>query len=274
MEIFHFILTASAVTFRLLSAAALLYVCVRLTKYTQYVLARSRHGCKDPIKYPHKDPILGLDYWFEQRRAAQESRWLPTSKALFSRFGKTYEINNLGQRMIHTMDVKNIQHVWATDFRNWGLQPLREGIAEPFFGHGLNTTDGELWKHSRALVRPTFNRTEIANLNLLGGHVDRLLQQLPVDESTVDLQPLFSRLVCHTVRKTPKSTPLKVNRSSMPPRNSSSVNRWARCCQNHQKTARTLLGRSITVCTDSGLASGLGPYASCIVTRNGSSVLE
>ncbi|KAF2661086.1 cytochrome P450 monooxygenase [Lophiostoma macrostomum CBS 122681] len=182
-------------TLRLLSAVVLLYICVRGARYCLYVRSRKRRGCEEPPKYPHRDPFLGLDYWFEQRQAAQESRWLPTSKALFARHGKTYEINNLGQRMIHTMDAQNIQSVWATDFKNWGLQPLREGIAEPFFGHGLNTTDGELWKHSRALVRPTFKRTEIANLEFLGRHVDHLLQQLPDDGAMVDLQPLFSRLI-------------------------------------------------------------------------------
>ncbi|KUJ09387.1 N-alkane-inducible cytochrome P450 [Mollisia scopiformis] len=153
-----------------------------------------QHGCEEPRKYPHKDPLLGLDYWRAQREAAQKSQWLPTSKRLFAKYGKTYEVNNLGQRMIHTMEPQNIQSVWATNFNSWGLQPLREGIAVPFFNHGINTTDGDFWRHSRALVRPTFARIEVANLGFLEKHVDRLFDQLPIDGSTTDLQPLFSCL--------------------------------------------------------------------------------
>jgi cytochrome P450 monooxygenase len=93
------------------------------------------------------------------------------------------------------METRNIQSVWATNFNSWGLQPLREGIAVPFFDHGINTTDGDAWRYSRALVRPTFARTEVSNLGSLQKHVDRLLAQLPTDGSTVDLQPLLSRLV-------------------------------------------------------------------------------
>ena len=180
--------------FSLLLAVGLI-IGVKLTRYFAYVRAKKAHGCEEPPRYPHKEPFLGLDYWWSQKKAAQQSRWLQTSKDLFAKNGKTYEINNLGQRMIHTMEVQNIQSVWATDFKNWGLQPLREGIAVPFFDHGINTTDGDFWRHSRALIRPTFARTEVANLESLGKHVDRLLKQLPEDGSMIDLQPLFSRLV-------------------------------------------------------------------------------
>ena len=175
--------------------AILLFAISKVVRHILYIRAKRAHHCEEPHKYPHRDPFLGLDYWRDQKKAAQKSQWLPTSKALFARYGKTYEVNNLGQRMIHTMEVQNIQSVWATDFKNWGLQPLRDGIAVPFFDKGINTTDGDFWKHSRALIRPTFARNEIANVDLLEKHVNRLFKQLPTDGSTVDLQPLFSCLV-------------------------------------------------------------------------------
>lgn len=106
--------------------AAALFASIKLIRHIAYINARKAKGCAEPPKYPHKDPFLGLDYWRNQRDAAQKSQWLSTSKALFAKYGKTYEINNLGQRMIHTMETENIQSVWATDFNNWGLQPLRE----------------------------------------------------------------------------------------------------------------------------------------------------
>ena len=82
----------------------------------------------------------------------------------------------------------------------WGLQPLREGIAVPFFDHGINTTDGAFHQYSRSLVRPTFARTAVANLGFLEKHTDHLVAQLPKDGATVDLQPFFSCLVSSVIR--------------------------------------------------------------------------
>lgn len=56
------------------------------------------------------------------------------------------------------------------------------------------TTDGSFWEHSRALIRPTFARAQIANLSTLEVHVSRMIDLIPKDGSTVDLQPLFARL--------------------------------------------------------------------------------
>ena len=197
------------------SASLLLFVTLfaifKAIRHVLYIRAKRANHCEEPPKYPHKDPFLGLDYWRDQKKAAQNSQWLPTSKALFAKYGKTYEINNLGQRMIHTMEVQNIQSVWAADFKNWGLQPLRDGIAVPFFDKGINTTDGDFWKHSRALVRPTFARNEIANLDSLGKHVDRLFKQLPTDGSTVDLQPLISCLVSRSLLFPDKSKEIRID---------------------------------------------------------------
>ena len=97
--------------------------------------------------------------------------------------------------MIRTMDSRNIQAILSTNARDFGLQPLREGLAEPLFGRGINTTDGEEWQQFRATVNPTFNRVEICNFGLLETHFQRLLDHIPKDGSQVDLQPLFSQMV-------------------------------------------------------------------------------
>ncbi|KAL6721249.1 hypothetical protein ACLMJK_000351 [Lecanora helva] len=57
-------------------------------------------------------------------------------------------------------------------------------------------TDGAAWEHSRALIKPTFARTQIADLHLstYAMHLQKLLSIIPKDSSTVDLQPLFARL--------------------------------------------------------------------------------
>ena len=100
--------------------------------------------------------------------------------------------------MIRTMDRNNIQTVLALKFEDFGLQPIRDGIAEPFFGRGINTTDGKFWEYSRSLVKPTFSRVEICNYETLETHLARVFEVIPRDGSSVDLQPLFSRLFLDT----------------------------------------------------------------------------
>ena len=75
------------------------------------------------------------------------------------------------------------------------MEPIRGGFAEKFIGKGVFMQDGQTWKRARALIRPTFNRAEIADLENFEIHVGRLLALIPRDERTVDLQPLFKRLV-------------------------------------------------------------------------------
>jgi len=55
-------------------------------------------------------------------------------------------------------------------------------------------TDGRLWEHSRALLKPAFARKEISDLPAFEVHVQNLLAKIPRDESTVDLRPLFTRM--------------------------------------------------------------------------------
>ncbi|CAG8983049.1 hypothetical protein HYALB_00006077 [Hymenoscyphus albidus] len=100
--------------------------------------------------------------------------------------------------MIRTMDPKNIKTVLGLNAKDYGLEPLRKGLAMPLFGSGINTTDGKYWQYSRSLIKPTFSRTEICNLDSLEFHFGQLLDLLPKDGETVDLQPLFSRLFLDT----------------------------------------------------------------------------
>jgi hypothetical protein len=57
--------------------------------------------------------------------------------------------------------------------------------------------DGPFWDHSRALIRPTFTRANVANLPAFEVHFQRFLRLLPKDGDTVDLKPLLYRLVSY-----------------------------------------------------------------------------
>ena len=172
--------------------------------WISYTRNRRLRGCQEAPRYPHKDPFFGLDLLIKDTKEHTKCVYLAEIMRQYAVYGKTHEIRFLNARMIRTMDPRNIQAVLGLNAKDFGLQPLREGLAMPLFDHGINTTDGEAWQHSRSLIKPTFSRVEICNLSSLESHFGRLLDLLPQDGSEVDLQPLISRLVCF-----PAALPIK-----------------------------------------------------------------
>ena len=175
---------------------AVYYVRAKVLDRISYSRKKREHGCQKAPRYPHKEPFLGLDLLIKDTQEHTKSVYLAEVMRQYAAYSKTHEIRFLNARMIRTMDPKNIQAVLGLNAKDFGLQPLREGLAMPLFGRGINTTDGEAWQHSRSLIKPTFSRAEICNRNSLESHVGRLLDLLPRDGSEFDLQPLLSRLVC------------------------------------------------------------------------------
>ncbi|TGO27863.1 hypothetical protein BPAE_0035g00060 [Botrytis paeoniae] len=83
----------------------------------------------------------------------------------------------------------------ALSFGSFGKVKVKPGKGGGSLeAQGLFTADGKIWQRYRALIRPTFGRTEISNFGALEKHVARFLELLPRDDSTVDLQPLTKNL--------------------------------------------------------------------------------
>lgn len=103
-----------------------------------------------------------------------------------------------GDRILNTVDPKNIQALLATQFNDFEIGPTRRGNFFPLLGNGIFTADGKGWEHSRALLRPQFARDQVGDLELEENHVQNLFKHLNIDAAgwtqEVDLQPLFFRL--------------------------------------------------------------------------------
>ena len=99
-----------------------------------------------------------------------------------------------GQQFIQTAEPENIKAMLATQFKDFELPAIRKGAFAPIFGHGIFTTDGLEWETSRSLLRPNFNRAQVADLDMLENHVSKVIARIPRDGSTVDLQTLFFML--------------------------------------------------------------------------------
>lgn len=164
----------------------------------RYKQETKRRGCGHIKRYRHREPLLGLDFVRELSNAFTMHRWLPWQKELFAaQRAKTFRVNFLGTRAIYTSEPDNMKAMSTTSWRQFGLEQIRRGngAADPVAGPGVSTVDGPMWDISRDLIKPYFTRDGYSDLGRLEVHVKRLLDLIPCDGSTFDMQPLLQRWV-------------------------------------------------------------------------------
>lgn len=170
---------------------ALLLLLHHILRYYQYRRKRSANGCRPPPSYPHADGALGIGHFLTVVKAKKEKR-LPD---LFcSIFGdpNTHTIAHfmLGKKSYWTREPKNIKALLSSNFKDWGLPNARAKAFSRCWGGGIFGADGHQWEHSRAILRPSFNRTQIQDTDLLARHVANLICRIP-DGEEIDLSELF-----------------------------------------------------------------------------------
>ncbi|KAF5875845.1 putative cytochrome p450 alkane hydroxylase protein [Botrytis fragariae] len=112
--------------------------------------------------------------------------------------GSTYTEKSIGTTIIFTIDPQNLQTYHRTNFRDYGVHRLRKKAFCPLLGDGVFSTDGSFWEHSRALIRPTFTRVNVANFPAFEIHLQKFLKLIPRDGRTVNLSPLLDDLFLDT----------------------------------------------------------------------------
>jgi len=184
--------------FALIILIGVFYLLNRIHQNSQYERRRKAFGCGILRRYPHLDPILGLDLFYAIFSNLKRHRFLEYQKELYLAQGcKTFEANFLGTRMIFSSEDENMKAMQTSRWEDFGVQPIRQGngALKPLGTHGASSTDGDLWMFSRNLIKPYFKRAEYEALSRLDYHIDRLLEKIPSDGKTVDIQPLFQRWV-------------------------------------------------------------------------------
>lgn len=179
---------------------AILYYATRaLSKHMHYNREKRARGCGDIKAYRHYDPLFGLDFAYSLSKAFREHRWLAWQKEVHAtQKAKTFKANFLGSRMVYSSESDNMKAMSTSHWKDFGIEPLRRanGVIDPIGGPGVSTSDGDLWQFSRDLIKPYFTRSGYSNLGRLEAHVDKLLDLVPRDGSSFDLQPLLQRWVC------------------------------------------------------------------------------
>lgn len=151
------------------------------------------HGCEQAVMHQPKEPFSGFDFQMNMYMD------IPFIYNLHQRYGNTYQVRSwVSLPTICTIAPENLRTINIS--KDFGVAPMRLPGMEYFCGRGFITTDGETWRHSRKLLKPSFDLSNIRDLNTLKGEVDALLQQLPKDGSTVDLQPLLYVMVSYPER--------------------------------------------------------------------------
>lgn len=156
---------------------------------------KKQYGCQEAPSYPHKDPFFGSDLFRDNNEYAKTFRLLDRWTSRYQEYGKTFTANFQGTPAICTIDAANLQSITTTNFKDYGVQPMRRDATLPFLGEGVFTMDGKFWEHSRALIRPSFSNTNIANLAAFEMNLEKFIKVLPKDGATVDLKPLLCKLV-------------------------------------------------------------------------------
>ena len=177
---------------------ALYYIYWELTIGVSRRALIKEHGCK-PIKHSPElnsfpDNIIGIKSLTENIKAVKEHRLMAYNRARFLRNGNNTRMRFIFTDLIQTIEPENIKTMLAIDFKKWGLGDRRKNAFVPLLGHGIFTTDGAAWQNSRELLRPNFVRSQVGDLATFEIHVAQLIEAIPKDGSTVNLQDLFFML--------------------------------------------------------------------------------
>ncbi|OAA76230.1 Cytochrome P450 [Akanthomyces lecanii RCEF 1005] len=176
-----------------------LYILQKLwVEYSHRRRARAL-GCKPAYRRQGWLPF-SIDQVYRAINALKENDFLNAEVRIYNEIGRrtTFQQSSLGNKFYITTDPENIKAMLATQFKDFGLGPIRYNVLEPLLGRGIFTSDGKDWQHSRAILRPQFTRTQVSNLHVEEIHVQHLLNRFEhgADGWTkeVNLAPLFFNL--------------------------------------------------------------------------------
>ena len=178
--------------------AFVVYSCFTIAVgWVVYEWKRKAHGCGKIPRYPHRDPFFGFDIVFGMAKSLRNDYFLVWLNKVHENLPKTFLVNFVGTRFIYTIEPENMKSMSAINWQDFAVGPMRRNnkATAPFADKGVNTVDGHEWEFSRFLIKPFFKRETFTDTSRLTLHVDRVLEQLPADGETVNIQPLIQRWV-------------------------------------------------------------------------------
>jgi cytochrome P450 len=150
------------------------------------------HKCHPAPIYPHRDPLLGTDWITSMSRALKSHTILQVWDRLFHTVGNTFWVQNIGAWILMTNEPENIKALLSTQFETWPIGGIRQKALIMAVGpRGIFSVNGREWQMARGMIRPSFVRNQIADLECTDRHVENFLGRIPRDGGNLDLQELL-----------------------------------------------------------------------------------
>lgn len=150
------------------------------------------HDAKPAPVYPHRDRILGTDWIVDMSKAFSSHSILQLWDGLFSSVGNTFWANNVGAWLLMTNEPENVKAILSGQFEAWQIVGVRQTAMVLALGpRAIFSVNGHAWQDARAMIRPSFVRNQIADLECTERHVEAFLDRIPRDGQPVDLQELL-----------------------------------------------------------------------------------
>lgn len=179
-------MVSSLLVLTILLSFAIYRLWLKAKRVTLQNNTKAEHGCQSPPRLLNQRP-WGIDRLEQIFRADAESRLMELFLFHFRLWGTTLEQVFLGTQAFGTIEPRNLEAILSSKFDDWSLG-LRDQVMDPLFGSGIFTQNGDLWKASRALLRPQFTYSQYENCEVFRGATDSLLENL-AHQDVVDLQP-------------------------------------------------------------------------------------
>ncbi|KAH7176635.1 cytochrome P450 [Dactylonectria macrodidyma] len=150
------------------------------------------HNTQPAAVYPHRDPILGTDWITDMVKAVRSHKVLQVWDSLFYTVGSTFWAQNVGTWIVMTNEPDNVKALLSGQFDRWQILGIRQKVTQLAVGpRGIFSVNGGEWHEARGMIRPSFMRNQIADMECTDRHVDNFLRKIPRDGARVDLQELF-----------------------------------------------------------------------------------
>lgn len=120
----------------------------------------------------------------------------------FETKGDTFRLKlGFGKSVIFSRDSGLAQYALQKNHRNFKKSPIQTRDLVKYVGHGLLTSEGQLWQKQRKLIQPAFHKKQLINLlDTIQEAIKTELLNIEVGEPK-DIFPIFNNLAFQTVVK-------------------------------------------------------------------------
>ena len=127
---------------------------------------------------------------------------LPFHHDNFEEKGDTFILKlGIKKRVAFSRDANFLRHALQKNQRNYTKSEVQTKEVAKYLGHGLLTSEGDLWRKQRKLIQPTFHKKYLAQLlDIMQETIKSELTKIPVD-AKIDVAPYFGRLAFQVVAK-------------------------------------------------------------------------